>query len=91
MIMKEVENDDELQEIIRILKDDPKGKSNYQWVDGRLLYKGRLVMLKFFLSFQLLLHTFYDSVLRAHSRFIRTYKRMNIEIHWMDMKNDVKI
>ena len=32
----------------------------------------------------------HDSALGGHSGFLRTYKRMNGEIHWVGMKNDVK-
>ncbi|KAA0033720.1 hypothetical protein IC582_013177 [Cucumis melo] len=86
----EVEKDEELQGIINILKENPEGKANYQWESGNLLYKGRLVLSKNSTLIPSLLHTFHDSVLGGHSGFLRTYKRMNGEIHWMGMKNDVK-
>ena len=41
MIMKEVEEDGELQKIIEELKREPNGKPNYKWINGQLRYKGR--------------------------------------------------
>ncbi|KAA0043304.1 Retrotransposable element Tf2 [Cucumis melo var. makuwa] len=90
IVTTEVEKDEELQDIINILKENPEGKANYQWKSGNLLYKGRLVMSKNFTLIPSLLHTFHDSVLGGHLGFLKTYKRMNGEIHWMGMKNDVK-
>ncbi|TYK26552.1 Retrotransposable element Tf2 [Cucumis melo var. makuwa] len=60
MVTAEVERDEERQEIINILKENPEGKANYWWVSG------------------------------GHSGFLRTYKLMNGEIHWVGMKNDKK-
>ncbi|KAA0054183.1 Transposon Ty3-G Gag-Pol polyprotein [Cucumis melo var. makuwa] len=90
IVTAEVEKDEELQGIINILKENPEGKANYQWKSGNLLYKGRLVLSRNSTLIPSLLHTFHDSVLGGHSGFLRTYKRMNREIHWMGMKNDVK-
>ncbi|KAL0539505.1 hypothetical protein IC582_023720 [Cucumis melo] len=90
IVTREVEKDEELQGIIEILKEDPDGKANYQWKAGNLFYKGRLVLSRKSTLIPSLLHTFHDSVLGGHSGFLRTYKRMNGEIHWMGMKNDVK-
>ncbi|KAL4037970.1 hypothetical protein IC575_001573 [Cucumis melo] len=44
-VVAEVEKDEELQGIIKALKENPVEKTNYQWVSGNLLYKGRLVLL----------------------------------------------
>ncbi|KAA0056594.1 Retrovirus-related Pol polyprotein from transposon 297 family [Cucumis melo var. makuwa] len=90
IVTTEVEKDEELQGIIEILKEDPEGKANYKWKAGNLFYKGRLVLSRKSTLIPSLLHTFHDSVLGGHSGFLRTYKRMNGEIHWMGMKNDVK-
>ncbi|TYK19775.1 ty3-gypsy retrotransposon protein [Cucumis melo var. makuwa] len=90
IVTTEVEKDEELQGIIEILKEDPEGKANYQWKAGNLFYKGRLVLSRKSTLIPSLLHTFHDSVLGGHSGFLRTYKRMNGEIQWMGMKNDVK-
>ena len=90
MVTSEVENDEELQNIINILKEDLEGKVNYKLVAGCLLYKERLVVSKTSTLIPALLHAFHDFVLGGHLGFLRTYKRINGEIHWVGMKNDVK-
>lgn len=60
---KEVERDDELQKIIENLKNNPEEKSKYQWENGRLLYKGRVVLSKTSTLIPNLLHTFHNSIL----------------------------
>ena len=56
----------------------------------RLLYKGRMVVSKTSTVIPKFLHTFHDSILMGHSRFLRTYKRINGELYWKGMKADVK-
>ena len=38
-----------------------------------------------------ILHTYHDSVLGGHSRYLRTYKRLMGELYWEGIKHDVKI
>lgn len=40
VVIKEVEEDEELQEIIALLKTNPQGKPRYEWVNGQLLKEG---------------------------------------------------
>lgn len=44
VVLREVEQDEELSEIIETLKSDPEGRANFQWKDNKLCYKGRLVL-----------------------------------------------
>ena len=44
LVSKEVEKDDELQKIIAKLKGNAEKHEKYQWNEGRLLYKGRVVL-----------------------------------------------
>lgn len=46
IIRQEVAEDEELQKIISLLKQDSEGKPKFQWVQEKLLYKGRLVISK---------------------------------------------
>ncbi|TYK14722.1 Transposon Ty3-G Gag-Pol polyprotein [Cucumis melo var. makuwa] len=87
---EEVENDEELQQIVEKLKKEQEVGGKFEWKNGRLLYKGRLVLSQTSSLIPRLLHTFHDSVLGGHSGFLRTYKRMSGELHWQGMKNDVK-
>ena len=80
-LIKEVEKDDELQKIITELERDTGKHAKYQWSRGRLLYKGRVLLLKTSSLIPTLLHTFHDSTLGGHSGFLRTYKRMSGELY----------
>ena len=74
LIWKEVENDEQLQKIINDLKRNPEEGGKHQWINERLLYKGRVVLSKTSSLIPRLLHTFHDSILGGHSGFLRTYK-----------------
>ena len=90
VVEKEVELDEELKAIIEELKQNPDEPSKFQWVNGNLWYKKRIVLSKESTLIPTLLHTFHDSILGGHSGFLRTYKRMCGELYWKGMKADVK-
>ena len=90
VVLREVKQDEKLLKIIETLKKDPEGKANFQWKDDKLWYKGKLVLSRNSSLIPSLLHTYHDLVLGGHSRFLRTYKMMNGELHWLGMKADVK-
>ena len=90
VIEKEVKLDEDLKRIIEELKKNPDESSKFQWINGNLLYKKRIVLSKRSSLIPTLLHTFHDSILRGHSGFLRTYKRMCGELYWKGMKTDVK-
>lgn len=71
VILNEVEKDEEFQKIIAILKEDPEGKPKYQWVQGKLLYKGRLVLSSSSSLIPSILHTYHDSIVGGHSGHIK--------------------
>lgn len=68
-IMKEVDEDEELQKIIVVLKLDSEGNPRYEWKNDQLRYKGRLVLPRSSSLIPSLLHIFHDSILRGHSGF----------------------
>lgn len=70
VVQREVEQDEELQKIIRQLEENLEGTSKYQLKNGKLWYKGRLVLSRRSLI-PSLLHTFHDSIMGGHSRFLR--------------------
>ncbi|TYK04949.1 ty3-gypsy retrotransposon protein [Cucumis melo var. makuwa] len=90
VVLKEVEDDPELQRLIEAVQKDPERYAKYQRSNDKLLYKGRLVLSKYSTLIPTLLHTFQDSILGGYSRFLRTYKRMRGEIYWDGMKKDIK-
>ena len=90
LVDEEVQQDDELKKIIEELKQKKDETSKYRWENGKLWYKNRIVLSKHSSLILNLLHTFHNSVLGGHSRFLRTYKRMSGELHWKGMKTDIK-
>lgn len=90
MVRKEVEKDKEIQQIIDCLMKNPEEYNKYQRENGILLYKGRVVISKTSSLIPNLLHTFHDSILQGHSKFLKTYKRMSGELHWLGMKLELK-
>lgn len=89
VVLKEVGKDLELQKIIETIKKNLEENTKYQWVNDRLLYEGRLMISEQSSLIPTLLHTFHDSILGGHSRFLRTYKPINGELHWKGMKTDI--
>lgn len=88
IVSKEVAQDLKLMAIIQQLKEDPDSVPKFEWFQGRLLYKKRLVLAKNSSLIPSVLHTFHDSVMGGHSGFLRTYKRLTR--YWQGMKNDVR-
>lgn len=80
VVLREVEQDEELPKIIKTLKRDLEGSANFQWKNNKLWYKGRLVLSKNSSLIPSLLHMYHDSVLEGHSGFLRIYKMMNEEL-----------
>lgn len=89
IVQKEV-HEDELQAVVQKLLTDPSSVKKYSLEQGKLLYKGRLVLSSKSTFVPALLTTFHDSVLGGHSGFLRTYKRLVGELYWKGMKDRVK-
>ncbi|TYK03741.1 ty3-gypsy retrotransposon protein [Cucumis melo var. makuwa] len=81
-VTKEVKKDEELQLIAQQLQTDPSLEGKYSLLNGKLMYKGRVVLSKSSSLIPNLLHTFHDSIFGGHSGFLRTYKRMSGELFW---------
>lgn len=77
------------KDLFEVVKKNLEENTKYHWLNDRLLYKRRLVISKHSSLIPTLLRTFHDSIL-GHSKFLRTYKRMNGELHWEGMKIDIK-
>lgn len=90
IVSREVARDPKLMKIIQQLQDDPDSVSMFEWIQGKLLYKKMLVLTKDSSLILAVLHTFHDSVMGEHSRFLRTYKRLTGELYCKGMKSDVR-
>lgn len=90
VIQREVEEDSKLIKIRRNLEQDPMSYPKFTLDQGRLFYKGRVVVSGNSSLIPTILQMFHDSVFGGHSRFLRTYKCLTGELYWRNMKSDVK-
>ncbi|KAL0545922.1 hypothetical protein IC582_015819 [Cucumis melo] len=90
VIEKEVQADEKLKAIFDRIVADPDCVPRYTIRQGKLFYKGRLVISRTSSFIPTILHTFHDSVLGGHSGQLRTYKRIAAELFWDGMKKDIK-
>ena len=81
--------DDRAQAIIRQLQADPTSQPNFQWVDGYLLFKGRLYLPGNSTLIPLLLLEGHDGKVGGHSGVLKTYKRVAASVFWPGMKRDI--
>ena len=88
VIKEEVEKDVKLKEIIK--KSQNEDVADYSLQQGILKYKNRVVISKSLTSLSTILHTYHDSVLGAHSRYLRTYKHLMGKLYLEGIKGDVK-
>lgn len=79
-----------LQKIHHEVIEDSLSHLKYSIQQGKLLYKGRLVLSSSSKLISTILHTYHDSVMGGHSGFLRTDKRLTSELYWPSMKKDVQ-
>lgn len=90
VICQEVQGGPQLNAVIKHLQEDPDDTTRFSLQQGVLKYKGRLVLSKTSTLIPAILHTYHDSVLGGHSAFLRTYKRLTVDLYLEGMKSDVK-
>lgn len=72
VIRKEVEQDPILSKVIADLREDPDSVPRFSLQQGKLMYKGRLVLTQNSSLIKAALHTYHDSVFDGHLGFLRT-------------------
>lgn len=77
-------------QIIAKLKQHLEKKSAYSWRQGQLTYNGKLVISNKSEIILRLLREFYDSAIGGHSGFLRTYKRIGLNVKWKGMKESIR-
>lgn len=87
---REVEADDKLRKTVNELREDPSKWPDYSVKKGQLLYKSRLVLPKGSTLVQLVMQEGHDGSLGGHSRFLKTYKRISMNVYWAGMKKDIQ-
>jgi len=91
VVEKEVQKDEKLKNIFDSVVQDLNCVSRYSIQQGKLLFKGRLVLPRTSNLILTILHTFHDPVIRCHSRQLWTYKKIAAELFWKGMKSDIKL
>lgn len=86
----QVDNDQLPAKIKKELQEDPDAHPKFSVDQGRLLYKGRLVLPRASPLLPTLLREFHSSPVGGHSKFLRTYKRLASNLYWAGMKKDIK-
>lgn len=81
--------DEKLRKICETLQVNSKAVAGYSLQQGRLFYKGRLVIPKKSPFIPLLLQEFHCSKIGGHLGVLKTYKRLSSELFRDDMSEDV--
>ncbi|TYK14452.1 transposon Tf2-1 polyprotein isoform X1 [Cucumis melo var. makuwa] len=91
LIKKEVHQDPKFQKLIAELRElEDRQNNKYSLQNDVLKYKDRLVVSKTSSLISSILHTYHNSVVGGHSRFLRTYKRISSDLYWEGTKTDIK-
>jgi len=89
LVEEENEQDPTLKKIMEDLKSDPESYRNYTLENGRLHYKGRMVLSASSSWIPKLLHEYHTTPLGGRSGVFRTYRRIGQSLYWMNMKKNV--
>lgn len=89
-IKRKEEEDLHLKELISELKRDPSSKQGWSWTQGQFKYKGRMALARNSPLKNVVLSEFHSIAIGGHEGFLKTYKRMARELHWVRMKTDVQ-
>ena len=89
-LTQQVDQDPHLCKVKQELARDPDSYPRFSLAQGRLLYKGRLVVPQGSSFIPLLLQEFHSTPIGGQSGFLRTYKRIVADLYWKGMKQDVK-
>ncbi|CAA7045064.1 unnamed protein product [Microthlaspi erraticum] len=89
-IYEEIDQCDQIQEVISRISAGEEVKSGYQLIEGRLLYKKRLVIPNTSRFIPLILKEYHDGMLGGHAGVLRTVKRIQENFHWSGMREMVQ-
>jgi len=68
---------------------EAEGVAGFELSNGRLMYKGRLVLAKSSKWIPKLLLEFHSSKIGGHSGFFHTYKQISSILYWKGMKSTI--
>ena len=86
----ELAADDRMKRVMQDLMADPDSHPGFQLQQGKLKYKGRLVLAKGSTRIPNILAEFHDSPTWGHLGYFRTYKRITSLFYWEGMRKDIQ-
>ena len=87
---QQVHNDKSLCKLMFDLERDQDSHPRYTLVQGRLMFKGRLVVPKGASIITTLFKEYHDGPVGGYSRVLKTYKRLKSDFYWAGMKNKIE-
>jgi len=89
VVEEENQQDPMLKKIVEELKTNLETHENYTQENGRLHYKGQMVISGSSSWIPRLLNEYHTTLLGGHAGIFRTYRRIGQSLHWMGMKKSV--
>ena len=89
-VEEEILADEKLKKVMQEVLVQPDKHPGFELKQGKLWYKGRLLLSKASARIPKVLKEFHDSVVGGHSGFFRTYKRISSILFWEGMKRDIQ-
>lgn len=78
-----------MQQLIKGIQEEEQQPHGFELVEGRLLYKGRIMVPSKSPITHVLLREYHDSPLGGHAGELKTYLRLAIEWYWVGMRKDI--
>ncbi|KAK9134740.1 hypothetical protein Syun_014070 [Stephania yunnanensis] len=89
-IKEAVAHDPFLSKVLADLQQGSAAWPHYTLHHGLLLFKSKLVLPKGSPLLQRILFEYHDGALGGHSGFLRTFKRIERDLYWVGMRQDIK-
>lgn len=86
----EIEKDTEIQEVVKRLQSGEHVKSGFSLVNGKLLYKHRLVIPANSAQIPVILAEYHDSVIGGHAGVLRTLQQIKAIFYWSKMRKRIQ-
>lgn len=86
----EIEKDTEIQEVVKRLQSGEHVKSGFSLVNGKLLYKQRLVIPANSALIPVILAEYHDSVIGGHAEVLRTLQQIKAIFYWSKMRKRIQ-
>lgn len=88
-IFKGIEEDDKIQGMIKMVKEENTSNKAYSVREGRFFYKKRLIIPRTSKHIPLILREFHDGLQGGHSRMFKIFKMIQLQFQWDKMRMDI--